>query len=368
MSNTIIKEYLTKRLFFKLRDKAIKEHELTYLFWECTLRCNLSCLHCGSDCLSDSSVKDMPKEDFIKVLDDIKKNNPDKKLFVCITGGEPLLRKDLEDVGREIVKRGFSWGIVTNGLFLTEERFNSLVSAGMLSISVSLDGLEEDHNYLRRNPKSFENVSKAIDFIVKQSKKNPKFLYDVITCVHDENFKNLEKIRNYLFDKNVEFWRIFSIWPEGRASKTGIKLSFEKYTQLLDFIAETNTFKNSNDKKISCSYSCEGYLGRYERKVRKNFFFCIAGVHVASVMCNGDVTGCLSIRNKDFIQGNIYTEYFSDIWENQFTNMRNREWAKVGQCKHCKQWKSCLGNGIHLHSDMKSEPCRCHYRLIKGGK
>ena len=54
-------------LFKAYRNSAIKKHRLNYLFWETTLRCNLNCLHCGSDCTKQSDVKDMPVEDFVKV-------------------------------------------------------------------------------------------------------------------------------------------------------------------------------------------------------------------------------------------------------------------------------------------------------------
>ena len=63
-------------LFRLYRKSVIKKHKLNYLFWECTLRCNLNCLHCGSDCLKLSDTPDMPTKDFIKVLDDIKEKNP----------------------------------------------------------------------------------------------------------------------------------------------------------------------------------------------------------------------------------------------------------------------------------------------------
>ena len=51
--------------------KRIDEHELHQLFWECTLRCNAACLHCGSDCRISSTVKDMPAADFLRVIDSL---------------------------------------------------------------------------------------------------------------------------------------------------------------------------------------------------------------------------------------------------------------------------------------------------------
>ena len=71
-----------------LTQRIIKQHPLRQLFWECTLRCNLHCRHCGSDCKNDSAVKDMPKNAFMEVLDDVKKVTDPHKVMVIVTGGQ----------------------------------------------------------------------------------------------------------------------------------------------------------------------------------------------------------------------------------------------------------------------------------------
>ena len=118
----------------KLQDEAVRKHELRQLFWECTLRCNLSCRHCGSDCRVQSLVKDMPVEDFCKALDSVAREYDPHKVMINITGGEPLVRKDLEACGRAIYEHGFPWGMVTNGLALTPERYRSLLASGLRAI------------------------------------------------------------------------------------------------------------------------------------------------------------------------------------------------------------------------------------------
>ena len=359
-------DLLRRLLFRQYRKYVTKKHELTYLFWECTLKCNLNCLHCGSDCLKTSGVPDMPLEDFIHVLDNIKAAGT-KRLSVCITGGEPLLRKDLEDAGRAIRQRGFGWGIVTNGLIMTKERFKSLLASGMGSMSVSLDGLENEHTYLRQNPASFASVERTISMCVDQHKKwKNAFIYDVITCVHHGNINTLPQIRDYLIEHGVEEWRIFSIFPSGRAAENNLSLTPSEYRQLMDFIAETRLYRTPDGKGIHLNYACEGYLGGYELKVRDYFFFCRGGINVGSVMCDGSVSACLSVRAKDFIQGNIYDENFDfmKLWNTRYQNMRNRNWAKTGICKKCKSWKWCEGNGLHLHPDAHSECAHCNLQLL----
>ena len=357
-----------KRNIFALYRKSVtKRHELNYLFWECTLRCNLNCRHCGSDCLKFSGIKDMPIEDFARVLDSIKSKNTAKNLAIAITGGEPLVRDDLEKAGMEIIRRGFSWGIVTNALLLSEERFRSLRKSGLSSMSVSLDGLEEQHTYLRRNPKSFQTVVSAIEIMAEEHRKNPQgFIFDVITCVHRGNLATLPELRDFLIKKGVGDWRIFSIFPSGRAASEDLSLSPEEYRWMMDFIAETRSYRNAEGKGIHLNYSCEGYLGSYELKARDFFFFCRGGINVGSVMCDGSISACLSVRGRDFIQGNIYTDDFMDVWNTRYQNMRDRSWAKKGKCAKCKSWKWCNGNGLHLYDTMSSPPAHCNLEMLEG--
>ena len=62
--------------------------------------------------------------------------------MIVLTGGEALLRKDIEQIGRELYRRGFPWGIVTNGMLLSRQKIDSLVRAGIRSVTVSLDSMD----------------------------------------------------------------------------------------------------------------------------------------------------------------------------------------------------------------------------------
>ena len=115
----------------RLRRSNLKQiHPLQQLFWESTLRCNVHCLHCGSDCVASVEKPDMPAEDFLHVIDtEITPHVDPHKVLIIISGGEPLMRKDLAAIGRALHQRGYPWGMVTNGLALTEKRFNELLDA-----------------------------------------------------------------------------------------------------------------------------------------------------------------------------------------------------------------------------------------------
>ncbi|MBO5829255.1 MAG: TIGR04133 family radical SAM/SPASM protein [Paludibacteraceae bacterium] len=338
-----------------LNDKIKQEHSLRQLFWECTLRCNLNCRHCGSDCKKTSGTSDMPLADFLKVLDSIAKKYDPHKVFVIISGGEPLMRQDLEECGLAIYKKGFPWGMVTNGYHLTQERLNQLLRSGLHSISVSLDGFEKEHNWMRGNEKSFERANNAIKMLCSV----PDLVFDVVTCVNKQNIFSLEQLKSHLINMGVKRWRIFTIIPMGRAAlDPELQLSNEDFRSVLEFIKSTR-----KEGKIRLEYGCEGFLGNYEGDVRNKFFSCHAGINVGSVLINGDISACTSIRS-NYSQGNIYKDDFLEVWENCFHPYRNREWMKKGECADCSYFKYCQGNGMHLR-DENGELYFCHLKRLK---
>ena len=211
-----LRKRLALELFRSIRKNRAKIHELRTLFWECTLRCNASCLHCGSDCHVSSAHPDMPVEDFLKVIDEITPHVDPHKVMITFTGGEALVRKDIEACGRELNKREYPWGIVSNGLLLNRTRLDSLLAAGMHSITISLDGFEEAHNWLRGNRRSFEGAVNAIAMLAEEK----EIVWDVVTCVNQKNFKDLMLFKDFLIELGVKNWRIFTIFPVGRAAET----------------------------------------------------------------------------------------------------------------------------------------------------
>lgn len=332
-------------------------HELRYLFWECTTRCNMNCLHCGSDCKSDSEHPDMPAKDLLGVLQSLKHKVNPSKVIVAITGGEPLIRDDLADAGFQIRSLGYPWGIVTNGYLMTARKFENLLKAGISSMAISLDGLEKEHNWFRGRADSYKKAILSIELASEALKKG--LFFDVVTCVNQRNIEMLHQIKDVLVKCGVKRWRLVSIFPKGRASgNEELKLSGSQLINLMEFIRETRL-----EGKIIASYGCEGFLGEYEMEVRDIPFNCAAGIGIGSVLVDGSISACPSLR-QDYIQGNIYKDDFWEVWNSRFQSMRNRSWAKTGVCADCKVWNYCKGNGLHLRDQKSGELLFCNYRHL----
>ncbi len=349
---------LRRRIALNITEKAkqdlVRKHPLTQLFWECTLRCNLSCRHCGSDCKQTSLVKDMPKEDFARVLDSVAAATDPHKVMINITGGEPLCRSDLEECGRMIYEKGFPWGMVTNGLALTPQRYQRLLQCGLRAMTVSLDGLGETHDWMRGRKGSFERAAAAIRMVVDSR----QIAFDVVTCVNRRNFSQLGAVRDFLSGLGLRQWRLFTVFPVGRAAEDPeLQLSDEEFRGLMEFIKATR-----KEGKIMAEYGCEGFLGNYEGDVRSHFYNCSAGITIGSVLADGSISACPSIR-ADYHQGNIYTDDFMTVWNTRFQQYRDRGWMHRDGCASCKVWKYCKGNGMHLR-DADGKLILCHYSKL----
>lgn len=299
----------------------------------------------------------MPFHDFLKAVEPLAQRYPRNTVIVAITGGEPLLRPDLAECGKALREKGLRWGIVTNGMLYDEAMHAKLLAAGLSSITVSLDGLEATHNWLRNHPESFQRALRALRLIAR----TPGLAYDVVTCVHQRNLPELPQLKELLIENGIKNWRLFTISPIGRAAHNDeLQLSRAQVEELMRFIAETR-----RENRIHLTFSCEAYTGKYEEQVRDSYFFCRAGINIGSVLINGDISACPNI-DRSFVQGNIYQDDLMDVWDNRFQLMRERTWMRTGMCEKCKDFKQCLGGAMHLRPSANDNILRCYnFRAVK---
>ena len=311
----------------------------------------------------------MPAEDFLRVIDQSVTPHVDPhKVLIIISGGEPLMRKDLAQVGAALKQRGYPWGMVTNGLALTEKHFQELLAAGLRSVAISFDGLELDHNWLRQHPLAFEGATRAIklaaSYNAQLSTLNSQLstlTWDVVTCVNQRTINQLDEMQQYLWSIGVRNWRLITIDPMGRAAENPeLILTPKQRRQVLEYIRE------KRKEGLHISYSCEGFMPEYEMDIRDHLFHCAAGLSIASILVDGSISACTSVRGK-YYQGNIYKDDFWEVWENGFKPYRDRKWMKqLEPCKDCKLFRYCEGGGMHLRREDGSLMLCHHHKMTRG--
>ena len=325
--------------FIERKEQLKRTAPLQYLFWESTLRCNLGCLHCGSDCVRNDSTREaeLDGEVIKRELRSIAKSYSPWSITFAIIGGEPLVREDIIGVGAYAAELGFNWGITTNGMLLTADMIRRLKEARLSTISVSFDGIEADHDALRNCKGSHKIVKTAISRLL-----DDRFFskFDVICCVSKINIERLDEFMEEAISLGIP------VFSRGRASKNnGLMLEKSDYLRMLEFIKK----QRETRKGIKVYLSEEGYWGpEWECVVRDGFHYCASGVQIGSILHDGKVTGCPSV-SRQFIEGNIKETPFVEIWKNKFARYRSdREKAFAEKCSGCEHWVLCEGGGFHL--------------------
>ena len=279
--------------------------------------------------------------------------------MVNVTGGEPLLRKDLFDVMERVHGLGFPWGMVTNGSLITEETIQRMKNAGMGTVSVSIDGLFEDHENLRRLPGAFPHI---MDMIIKMDRERFLDTIQITTVVTRKNIDSLETMLEYFQQFPVDSWRLAIVDPIGRCRDQKDLLlqpiDLEKYFSFLACHA-------FNEKPVLTT-SCSHYLGNKDTLYRGHSFQCRAGKSVASILADGSIFVCPNVpRRSELIQGNILQDDFVQVWEERFDWFRKKENRKTGQCRKCSEWETCRGDSLHTWNFEKRKPEFCYKSFDK---
>lgn len=357
LSEGYIQRYLGLERVARYRDKVLRQApELKNLFFELTEQCNERCRHCGSFCGAERPNGGLSPQQWMEVVDQVAEDFPQKPLL-CITGGEPLLYPELCQVMGYAAAKGFRWGMTTNGTLITPKKARELALAGMRTVSVSIDGLEEYHDWFRQSPGGFRRALEGVKALVAEGFEHVQ----VTTVVTRKNIDTLEELYELVKGLGVRSWRVINMEPMGRALELPeLLLSPEDYRRLFTFIVEKR-----RTRELEVAYGCSHYLGPdLEHETRPWHFVCGAGVMTASITATGEVLSCLDLpRRPELVEGNVLERRFSEIWREGYTRYRS-DWRRVGKCAQCREYKYCAGDSFHSWDFDKMEPMLCFKGIL----
>ena len=326
--------------------------QLRHLFFELTTACNERCFHCGSNC-SEPQPGELTTEEYKRILDQIKEDFDISRMLLCITGGEPLLRRDFFEIMNYAKDLGFKWGMTSNATLITKEVAHKLKEAGMKTISVSIDGLPATHDELRGMPRAYELAMRGVQNLIDE---NAFTSIQITTVINHRNISELDELFEIMKGIDIDSWRVINLEPIGRALlRPDLMCTKDDLKRMFDFI------RKARQDGFPVLYGCSHYLGLdYEVEVREWYWLCNAGVYTASIMSNGDIGACLDIeRNPKVIQGNIREDRFKDVWENRFEIFRRNKAEDSSKCRECVHKKYCRGDAYHSWDYNNDEPLVC---------
>jgi MoaA/NifB/PqqE/SkfB family radical SAM enzyme len=332
-----------------------RSHELRYLYLEVTRECNLDCRHCGSDCTHEAGGPSLAPFDVLPVLREIRDQYDPRTVTVVLSGGEPLCYPDLFPLGRAITDLDFAWGLVTNGYGWTPTKVLQARAAGMQWVTVSLDGLEAEHDWLRGRAGAFRRAVDAISMLARDATWQA---IDVVTCVHRHNLADLDALHGLLRALGIQDWRILPVSPVGRAAHDPNLLLDS--SQLRELLVKIDHLRALGGIAVNSSESdCPD--PRHVCRTRDVVRFCRAGISIAGITATGDILACPNL-DPGLRQGNIASDSFAETWETRYEPFRDRSWLRTGDCESCCDWSDCLGSARQQREPQAGRTRLCHCR------
>lgn len=334
--------------------------------WEVTMGCNMRCGHCGSSC-----TQALPDELTTKEAFDVCDQLAQLGLYwVTLSGGEPLTRKDTPELVKRLSEQNVSVNIITNGWLLDEAMAKKLKDNGIATVAISIDGTREIHNQIRKDG-AFEHAETAFSVLKSLGIKT-----GAVTTITKQNIDILPDLKEELIRMGVDTWQVQLGLPMGNLrEKPDWLLEPEQVSSIIDFCYDT-----ALEKRIKIfPADCIGYYTKKEMTIKKISYGtefvslwdgCNAGTRGFGILHNGDILGCTSIRNREYIEGNLRERSLKDIWEDENSFLWRRKMTKEqlkGECRNCTYGSKCLGGcpntRLTMNETMDSENQYCAYNL-----
>ena len=340
-------------------------YTLKHAVWEITLRCNIHCLHCGSNADKHKRPKELSTEEALGLIEQLADLGCKR---VVLSGGEPFMRKDWSVLAHRIVTLGMTCQYISNGYMVNDDILDVLEQLGTKYVGFSLDGSNaKTHDFIRGKKGVFDHLIQVFDRM-----KQRGFQVGVVSTIHKGNINELDGIKNVLLEHGVDIWQIQTANVRGRMPKEWA-ITDKDFYSIAEFIAKNR--KRYEDLLIITEADCTGYFSKLTPYMgMKRWNGCNAGMNTIGIESDGGIKGCLSMQDNKYIEGNIREQSLREIWENPEKFGYNRRFKMSdlqGICKDCKYGGICRGGcsekAESYTGKLHSQPF-CLYDMEKSGK
>jgi radical SAM protein with 4Fe4S-binding SPASM domain len=330
--------------------------------WNATRTCNLSCVHCYSDSYNKKYDGELTGAEAKAMIDDLAAFEVPALL---LSGGEPLIRKDLFEVAGYAAHKGLKCTLSTNGTLITENVARRIKEAGFSYVGISLDGMGEVNDKFRGQPGAFEKAMRGLRNCVEIGQR-----VGLRLTLTKRNAADLHAIFDFIENEGINRACFYHLVYAGRGSDMlRDDLQREEKRRAMDVILEraADFHRRGLDKEIlTVDNHCDGvyiYLKLRERDPARaedvleliewngggNFS---SGVGLADIDFFGNVHPDQFWTHHSF--GNIRERPFSEIWTDAsdplMAGLRNRKHLLKGRCGACK-WKDACGGSFRVRAE-----------------
>ncbi|WBW95820.1 radical SAM/SPASM domain-containing protein [Oceanirhabdus sp. W0125-5] len=314
-----------------------------------TNKCNLKCLHCMAS--SHIDIEDCLTIDEMKIIADKISETETENLL--LTGGEPLIRKDIK-VLLPYIREKFNGNInmITNGTLIDKDMAN-LLKECVNAVSISIDGFDKESTEFVRGKGVYDKIVQAITYLKEAGFKRENIIL-TMTCTY-QNMNHEDEFYN-LCDKLDVVGNVRQLTAAGRALENHDNIGLKNYISDFSSIEEDlETIREELECKIICK----------------------AGTIKFTIDEMGDLYPCLVLGNNEYKFGNLLNQDLSDIFSSEkyreFIDNKVRKSIvdNIPKCKDCNVryfcMDSCLGvsNSYYNNLEICEARCRQIYPYLK---
>jgi AdoMet-dependent heme synthase len=326
--------------------------------WNLTQRCNLACAHCYISAGSwHGEAGELTTAECRRIADEIVALNP-APMFV-LSGGEPLLRQDLEAIAEHATARGATAVVGTNGTLLRDDRIRSLKDAGVQGFAVSLDSLDAGyHDRFRHGTGALADTMAAVDRLAAH-----RLDFLVQTTVTRGNRHELPALAGWAAERGAVAFNVYFLVETGRGA--GMRgLGPAENEAVLALLVELETrYRGRMMVRSKCNPALMRHVAERapDSPLMSYQTRCPCGVHYCRITPEGRVTPC---PYTPVVAGDLRSHSFAEVWWGSPVLRSLRDGAPGGKCGRCEYRELCGGCRARAHAvtgDLLAEDASCAY-------